>query len=271
MTGLNIIAPKNKPGSKCWQVFTPLLQGWHGSSVNYANTLDARPMCIWGLGFDNKTLAQRCMAENKPWLFADMPYFNRWMGEHTAEHCYWRLIPNDLHAHELGSYPNDRADSLGIQLQDWRKNGQHILIAPSSDTVTRFVVDPTLSDVGWVHDVTSKLSSLTDRPWRVRHKPRKGKRSGPMVETTPIENDLKDCWAVVTSCSIVGVQAAIAGIPVFCHPRSPAAPVGNLDITQIEKPHMPERQAWINTLAYRQFTKAEMSNGLAKEILYQLL
>ena len=193
------------------------------------------------------------------------------MGEHTADSCYWRLIPNDIHANKIQDYPIDRANALGIKLKDWRKNGQHILIAPSSDTVTRFVVDPNTSDQSWVQQVINQLSKITDRPLRVRYKPRKGKRSGPMVETTSVNDDLKNCWAVVTSSSIVGVQAAISGIPVFSHPQGPAAPVATFDLAMIEKPRMPERQAWLNTLTYRQFTKAEMSSGLAREILHQLL
>jgi hypothetical protein len=200
-----------------------------------------------------------------------MPYFNRWMGEHTADTCHWRLIPNSIHESTVGEYPSDRAEALKIRLVDWRTSGSHILIAPSSDTVTRFTLDTDTSDKQWVRETVSTLSNLTDRPIRIRHKPRKGKLSGPMVEATPLEDDLRDCWAVVTTSSIVGIQAAIAGIPVFCHPRAPSSAVGNHSLSRIERPEMPDRQRWLNTLAYRQFTKAEMRSGFARSILHQLL
>ena len=271
MSGLNIIHPKGNFTSKCWQVYAPLLEGWPGSSASDNFVYDHRPACFWGLGWDNKILALKCLREGKKWLYADMPYFNRWMGEHTADTCHWRLIPNDIHESKVGDYPSDRADALGIHLQDWRKQGSHILIAPSSDTVTRFILDRDVSDRQWTRETVQILSDITDRPLRIRNKPRKGKLSGPMVETKPLEHDFEDCWAVVTTCSIVGIQAAIAGIPVFCHPRAASAAVGNLALSRIERPEMPDRRLWLNTLAYRQFTKAEIRSGMAYSVLHQLL
>lgn len=219
----------------------------------------------------NRSVAARCINEHRRWLFADMPYFNRWMGEHTSEICHWRLIPNALHVHEARDYPSDRADKMNVVLHDWRSRGSHVLIAPSSDTMTKFVVNADMSDKSWLDNTLHKLRKHTDRPLRVRLKPRSGKTSGPMVESISVDHDLRDCWAVVTSCSIVGVQAALAGIPVFSHPLGPAAPIANDDLANIESPIMPDRRLWANTLAYRQFTKAEMRSGLAHEILHQLL
>jgi len=270
MLGLNIIYPINNYTSKCWQVYTPLTEGWPGSITRHEQIFDHRPICFWGLGWENEKLAQRCIREDRRWLFADMPYFNRWMGESTAEQCHWRLIPNAIHESSSGDYTSDRIDSLGIRLADWRNSGSHILLAPSSDTVTRFILDG-ISELQWIKSTLEKLKTITDRPINVRRKPRKGKLSGPMVETKPLEEDFRDCWAVITTCSIVGVQAAIAGIPVFCHPKSASAAVGNLCLSTLERPKKPDRQRWLNTLAYRQFTKAEMRSGLAREILHQLL
>jgi len=271
MTGLNIIYPDGKTTSKCWQVFEPLMHGWPNSTVSTELILDDRPMCIWGLGLNNKDWALRCIREGKKWLFADMPYFNRWMGEHTAERCHWRLIPNDIHVTKVRDYPSDRAHVLGLTLAEWRKKGQHILIAPSSITVNRFVIDSKLDETNWIDSTVAEIKKYTDRPIRLRKKPRNGKLSGPMVETVPLEYDLTNCWAVVTSCSIVGVQAAMAGIPVFGHPRGPSAPIANINLSDIENPAMPDRRLWLNTLTYSQFTKAEMRSGLAREILHQLL
>lgn len=270
MFGLNLIGPKDNTSSKCWQVLLPLQHGWPGSIVSHSAQIFDRPLCFWGFSHDNISIANRCRQEKHKWLFADMPYFNRWMGEHTANSCHWRLIPNGIHETTIGDYPSDRVDLLDIKLKDWRNNGSHILICPSSDTVTRWV-DKNLNENSWVKETIHNIKQHSDRPIRVRRKPRNGKSSGPMVESVPLEDDLRNCWAVVTSCSIVGAQAAIAGIPVFCHAFSPAAAIGNFDLADIEKPRMPERQAWLNTLSYRQFTKAELGNGFAKEILHQLL
>jgi len=264
MSGLNLIGPKNKPDSKCWQVLLPLKNGWAGSTIKSTYIDDGRPVCFWGLGENNET-AEQC--RNKKWLFTDMPYWNRWMGPETADACSWRVIPNALHETGVYEYPNDRCKD--VQLSNWRKTGNHILVCPSSTTMTMWTCKQTESE--WTTKTIKELKKYTDRSIVVRHKPRLRGISGPMVETTPLEQDLSDCWAVVTNCSIVGVQAAILGIPVFCHVSSPALAVGNTELKDIENPRMLERQEWINTLSYRQFSKAELANGFAKEILHSFL
>lgn len=263
MIGLNLIGP-HKPDSKCWQVLLPLKEGWAGSTINTKYVDDGRPVCFWGLGVNNET-AKKC--RNKKWLFTDMPYWNRWMGPDTADTCSWRVIPNALHETNIHSYPSDRCKD--VQLFDWRKTGDHILVCPSSTTMTMWASNQTESE--WIDNTTNELKRYTDRKIVIRRKPRLGKLSGPMVESTPLSQDLLNCWAVVTNCSIVGVQAAILGIPVFCHRLSPAIAVGNTRLMDIENPHMPERQAWVNTLSYRQFSKAELANGFAKEVLHTFL
>ena len=224
---------------------------------------------MWGLRPENFNISKACSNQKMPWLFADMPYFNRWMGEHTAETCHWRLIPNGLHETRANDYPEDRVKSLGLSLRDWRKSGSHILIAPSSDTMTNWVTGRYAKQ--WLNETLAELKKHTDRPIVIRNKPRKNVTSGPMVETKSVTEDLKDCWAVVTLASIVGVEAAIAGIPVISHPSSATSTISTDQLSSIEKPRMPERQSWINTLSYRQFTKAEMRSGLAYEVLHQLL
>lgn len=268
MQGLNIIPPAKKPNSKCWQVFNPLLEGWPGSSIVHKASDLREPSCVWGLGFGNYTITKSIVSSGKKWLFTDMPYFNRWMGEHTAETCYWRLIPNGLHANSIVDYPDDRKKLLGIRAKPWRKQGTHILILPSSDTMTRWVAG--MTDEEWISSTVAAVRSKTDRPIKIRKKPRAGKQSGPIVETTPLSNDLRDCWAVVTLASIAGVEAAIEGIPVISHASSATAPIST-SLGEIELPNMPDREAWLNTLAYRQFTKAEIRSGLAYSVLHQLL
>ena len=267
MPGLTICAPIDKPNSKCWQVFTPLLQGWPCSSINQGASIEHVP-CVWGLGHGNYDITKAMITQGKSWLFTDMPYFNRWMGEHTAESCHWRLIPNALHECNVIDYPSDRARHMGINLQDWRQQGNHVLVAPSSDTITRWLIGKSTKQ--WLDETLLALRAHTDRPVVVRHKPRRDGKSGPMVENRSVAEDLKDCWAVITLCSLVGVEAAIAGIPVMSHSLSATAAISTARIDHIENPRMPDRQAWLNTLSYRQFTKAEMRSGLAHAVLHQL-
>jgi hypothetical protein len=51
------------------------------------------------------------------------------------------------------------------------------------------------------------------------------------------------------------------GCPVFVDPGSAAALVGKTDLNEIERPIYPERQAWLNSLAYSQFNEKELVDG----------
>jgi hypothetical protein len=65
---------------------------------------------------------------------------------------------------------------------------------------------------------------------------------------------------------VAGVEAACLGFPVFGPETSPAYPVsGSLD--DIENPVRPDREPWLRTLAYSQFTTAEIANGTAWQII----
>ena len=65
---------------------------------------------------------------------------------------------------------------------------------------------------------------------------------------------------LVTHSSTAAVEAVIAGVPVFCEPTCAAAPVGRTDL-DIENPVRPEREAWLAALAWRQFSRDEVSSG----------
>jgi hypothetical protein len=53
----------------------------------------------------------------------------------------------------------------------------------------------------------------------------------------------------------------MSGIPAFVDSTSLAAPVGNLDIMDIENPYYPDRSEWIIKLAHTEWTINEISTG----------
>ena len=208
---------------------------------------------FWGLGHNNHEIIKM----SSSYIFTDMPYWKRWNGDNRLT-CHWRVIPGALHCNWVKNFPNDRFQKLGITLRDQRQSGSHILVCPSSIGLENFY-----NKNGWTNRVINELKKHTDRPIRIRQKPRANGTSGPMVATVPLDDDFKDAWAVVTLASIVGVEAICAGIPVFCDPASPCAPVGNLDLKDIESPRFELNQLWLNTLAYYQYTEDELKKGLA--------
>ena len=200
----------------------------------------------------------------KPFIFTDMPYFNRWMGD-NRDTCHWRVIPNHVHALGIyGGFPDDRFKKLNVTVRDWRTTGDHILVCPSSPAMERYY-----GDINWLEGTLQLLKQYTDRPIRVRHKPRANGTSGPRAAAIPFEEDCKNAWAVVTLASMAAVEAVCLGIPVFTAEHAPGSIFGNR-IENIENPDLCDhalRNIWLNTLAYYQYTEAEIAAGLYKEIL----
>lgn len=83
----------------------------------------------------------------------------------------------------------------------------------------------------------------------------------------PLHADLDGAHALVTHGSIAAVEAVVLGCPVFVHPDSAAALVGRTDLKMIERPAMPERQSWLNALAYCQFNERELIDGTLWRLL----
>ena len=72
---------------------------------------------------------------------------------------------------------------------------------------------------------------------------------------------LDKAWAVINHNSNVGTVAALNGVPVFVGPDSYAAPVGNLDLSNIENPNMPDREVWIRKLAQCHWSFDDLRSG----------
>ncbi len=107
----------------------------------------------------------------------------------------------------------------------------------------------------WITETIDALARVTDRQIVIRDK--ESKRS--------LQSDLHGAHALVTHGSIAAVEAVILGCPVFVHPDSAATPVGRTDLTKIESPIYPDRQPWLNSLAYSQWTEDEFTDGTLYE------
>ena len=268
---LTIYVPSNKEDSKCWKIFNPILVGWPDVEIVNDYVKRNTPGMVWGFVGRNESIVKQYINDKiNDWFFSDMPYFGRWTSYDESidpkSDFYWRIIKNKIHADNvLKHYPDDRWKAHNIDLKDWNFKGKHILVCPSSSTMTRFTTG--MTDDSWLETTLNKLSTLTDRPIKVRFKPRGKGRSGPDVALIPFSEDLKNAHAVVTSVSMCAVEAIIEGIPAFCHTASPAAPMGNTYLNNIENPSYLDRQDWLNYLSYNQFTSAEIASGMAYEIL----
>jgi hypothetical protein len=152
----------------------------------------------------------------------------------------------------------ERWQQLGVELKDWRKTGDHILIAPNRSFGTRGNVMPNT----WADETAHRLRRVTQRPVRVRHHP--GNNRSPIS----LEKDLENCWAVVIWSSSVGVHALIAGIPVVCLANWWICKEAALrDFEQMNRGGVIDRRAAFERLAWAQWSLEEIESGQPFRIL----
>ena len=208
---------------------------------------------FWGVLHGNSRLIEKCKLERRLWIFCDHAYINR-----GHENKNYRMSMNSYGMNRLVNRGSKRLDRLNIQLSNWREKGEHVLICPP----TRHFSEHHKLSKSWTEDICNEISKYTSRELRIRSKPQK-KNEGPTLE-----EDLDKCHALVCHMSNVAIDAVISGTPVFVNKKSAAIAVGSSELQEIETPTMGNRQRWIESLSWNQFTIEEISNGKAIEILY---
>lgn len=217
-----------------------------------AEALDRLPrevVPIVGCSPELTPIIAKWRAAGRPWIYWDRGYCRRvfatWLPRGEDGGFYrWHL--GSFQMQSIRPVLDDRWKALNIPVEPWRKGGRHIVIAAPTRTYARFH-----RCESWIADTIDALARVTDRQLVIRDK--ESKRS--------LQSDLHGAHALVTHGSIAAVEAAILGYPVFVHPDSAAALVGRTDLKKIESPVYPDRQPWLNALAWSQFNEAELTDG----------
>jgi hypothetical protein len=266
---LTIYAPTNNTNSKAYEVFDGVVKQWPDQVQVKSNATETEPLdnsMFWGFVNNNLGMVKKLMSRGQQWWFTDTPYFGRFDNNNLKpDNHYWRICKNNIHAGFFKDCKSDRLDKFNIKIKAPTLKGKHILVCPSSPGIHQFLNTP-----NWTADTVELLKRYTDRPIKVREKPRGRGTSGPSEAKIPLSEDLKDAWAIVTSCSISAIEAVCMGVPVYCHESSFAKPMGNLHLADIEEPFYADPEPWLNSLAYQQFTPEEFANGTAMETLLGL-
>ena len=91
-----------------------------------------------------------------------------------------------------------------------------------------------------------------------------------MVSNTFKDFIKDDTFCVIGYSSNALVEAAMHDIPVISLGHSATKSLYNYQLEDIEKikpAYLSDKQAWLNHLAYSQFTREELASGLAWEII----
>ena len=202
---------------------------------------------------------------------------------------YWLRYSFDGVFPNTGEYCDVNPDSsrwaavqqnLNVTLRPWRTQGNHILLCLQRDggwSMGGFEV------LDWAMKTIMQLRRYTKRPIRIRAHPGDnrakkycdrlmklciGRRLLNIELSTPetsLEQDLKNCWAVVNHNSSPAVGAAIEGIPVFVTDpeRSQAREIAETRLDKIETPFMPDRDAWAQRISQFHWSHHELRDGTA--------
>jgi hypothetical protein len=204
---------------------------------------------IVGCQPESTRLIARWRISGRPWIYWDRGYCRRvfatWLPR-GSEGGYYRWHRNSFQMTAIRDVPSDRWNAMRTDVLPWQKSGRHIVIAAPTRTYAKFH-----QCESWIADTIDALARVTDRQLVIRDK--ESRRS--------LQSDLDGAHCLVTHASIAAVESVILGCPVVVSPDSAAALVGLTDLSKVEKPVYPERQAWLNALAYSQFNEIELTDG----------
>lgn len=237
------------------------------------NSLDADIAVIWSMLWSGKMsknhqIYQHYRSQGRDVIVLEVGALNR-------GHL-WRIGKNHVNGRGyFGPCDNDetRAQNINLRLKPWKENGEHVLISLQRYDSGQW--QSKRDAESWLSNTIKLIQQHTNRPIYLRPHPRyKDVQHFPNVwiqqpqrlldtyDDYDFVNSLENTWAVINWSSNPGIQSVIHGVPVFTGPDSLAAPVANLDFARIESPHRPDRQQWLNDLAYCEWTLEEISQGL---------
>ncbi len=181
----------------------------------------------------------------------------------------------------LGDFANQEFDDtrwplFRHEMRPWNQTGELIVICGQHDSSEQWKGLPKMSM--WIEQQIKVIRRYTTRPILVRPHPRNPigfdegkftnvkvrspKRDYRTYDDTDFKATLERTWAVVNHSSNPAMEAVIKGIPVFVCESSLCHDVGNIKLSDINTPAMPNRHTWAHKLAYTEWFEDEIEKGI---------
>jgi lipopolysaccharide biosynthesis glycosyltransferase len=218
------------------------------------------PLIIRGVGKSSREAVKHCWETGRDFYAIDTGYFGNSKSKSKGWH---RVTKNNLQDYgPIIERPTDRL--LGWKFRKF-KPGRKILVCPPSDKVMKFFDQPSPEE--WTQQIVEQLKQHTNRPIEVRLKPNRTQR----IANDSIEAALaKDVHCLVTYNSIAALEALNFGKPAIALGPNCASMVCNTTLAEVENLHIPDRDemtALMAHLSYCQFSRGELMNGFAWDIV----
>ena len=223
----------------------------------YANT--TMPMC-WA-GFFKPQKLEICRKYNLKFYNLDSGYFGN-----TKRKIIFRLSVNNFqNANPIIDRPSDRWEQLNMVYDSFKQGSSIVVVPPDRKIVNALELG---SEDKWIDETVVKIKNFTDREIKIRKRPEP--RADRIVSNTFKDFIKDDTFCVVGYSSNALVEAAMHDIPVIALGHSATKSLYNYQLEDIEKikpAYLSDKQAWLNHLAYSQFTREELLSGLAWELI----
>ncbi|CAB4138106.1 hypothetical protein UFOVP328_299 [uncultured Caudovirales phage] len=251
-------------------VFAAIRAGLEQIGIEYTSMDSSADVAvIWSLLWagrmkPNQQIWDLFQSQGKPVIVAEVGMLRRGFT--------WKLSRVDRGVPYYGQelVPN-RASQLGLDLKPWTNSGYNIVVACQRSDSEQWSGQPPTA--AWLTETSKMIRRYTDKPIVIRPHPRQRITDIPgcVIESPqPIPGTydsfdynqcLRNAWAVINHNSGPGSQAILNGVPAFVGSSSLAAPVANLDLSQIENPLRPDRTQWIEKIAHTEWTTEEIQTG----------
>lgn len=217
-------------------------------------------LVIWNRQL-HETTARRFERAGAKVLIAENGYLGReWQGSvwyalslgHHNGAGAWPMSDSQF-ATDIATDASRRWDGLGVDVDNWRPDGDEIVILAQRGIGEPGVREPH----GWSMRMLRILREAQQRPVRVRTHPGESK----LVRS--LDADLANAWCCVTWASGAALKAIVMGVPVF-HGFANwigASAARSLDPRAIESPFRGDRLPMLRRLAWAMWSIEEISSG----------
>jgi hypothetical protein len=240
---------------------TEFTRGSGGKFVSYEEMYQNTTLSMCWAGFFKPQWLEICKKYNLKFYNFDGGYF----GNGKKKTIFRLSVNNFQNVDPILDRPSDRWEHLNIDQHSFKQGSTIVIVPPDRKIVHTLGLG---SDDQWIENTILEIKNFTDRVIKIRKRPEP--RADRIVSNTFKDFIKDDTFCVVGYSSNALVEAAMHDIPVVALGHSATKSLYTYQLDDIEKikPAYPsDKQAWLNHLAYSQFTREELISGLAWELI----